>query len=237
MTKKETFIGNLKAAGGIICVACESTGISRSTYYDWYNRDESFRRKVEEVMEAQIDYVESKLMNLINAGDTTATIFYLKSKGKNRGWNERLNQQPKPIIAQPVVIEAIPNKDDPKKIGFNDKIQEKKDYITDLLNKQGKYTPELAMQVDIAAQLLVRCDKIGEEINADGYKAINVEISREGNNRESINPKEKLYLDLLQQAQKALRALGMNTDSKERKAGEDGFGDFLQQFQDEEDQE
>ena len=236
MTKKETFIGNLKAAGGIICVACESTGISRSTYYNWYNRDESFRRKVEEVMEAQIDYVESKLMNLINAGDTTATIFYLKSKGKNRGWNERLNQQPKPIIAQPVVIEAIPQKDEPKKIGFNDRIQQKKDYIIDLLNKQGKYTPELAMQVDIAAQLLVRCDIIAEEMASEGYKSVNVEISREGNNRESINPKEKLYLSLLEQSQSALKALGMNTDSKDRKPGDDGLSDFMAQFKDNDDE-
>ena len=236
MTKKETFIGNLKVAGGIICVACESTGISRSTYYNWYNRDESFRRKVEEVMEAQIDYVESKLMNLINAGDTTATIFYLKSKGKNRGWHERLNQQPKPIIAQPVVIEAIPQKAKPMKIGYTDRIQQKKDYIIELLNKQGKYTPELAMQVDIAAQLLVRCDIIAEEMASEGYKSVNVEISREGNNRESINPKEKLYLSLLEQSQSALKALGMNTDSKDRKPGDDGLSDFMAQFKDNDDE-
>ena len=31
----------------------------------------------------------------------------------------------------------------------------------------------------------------------------------------SVNPIERLYLDVEAQAQKALRALGMNTDSKE----------------------
>ena len=85
MEKRELFLNTLKAAGGVICVACEATGISRSTYYVWYNTDPEFRERVEEVMEAQIDYVESKLMNLINAGDTTATIFYLKTKGRRRG--------------------------------------------------------------------------------------------------------------------------------------------------------
>ena len=48
------------------------------------------------------------------------------------------------------------------------------------------------------------------------------------------SPKEKLYLDLLTQSQKALRALGMNTDSRERKTDNDGFADFINQFKDEE---
>ena len=92
------------------------------------------------------------------------------------------------------------------------------------------------MQVDIAAQLLVRCDIIAEEMASEGYKSVNVEISREGNNRESINPKEKLYLSLLEQSQSALKALGMNTDSKDRKPGDDGLSDFMAQFKDNDDE-
>lgn len=62
-------------------------------------------------------------------------------------------------------------------------------------------------------------------------KAVNVEYSREGNERKTIDPKEKLYIELLQQGQKALRALGMNTESKERKSDNDSFNDFMAAMQ------
>ena len=84
------------------------------------------------------------------------------------------------------------------------------------------------MQAKVVAQLLVRTEILAEEIFTDGHQAINVETSREGNERKSIDPKEKLYLDLVGQTQKALRALGMNTDSKERKADNDGFAKFME---------
>jgi hypothetical protein len=103
--RKAMFIDNLKASGGIICVACESTGINRSTYYRWRESDKDFADAVDEVMEAQIDFVESKLMELVNAHDTTATIFYLKTKGKKRGWTEKqqpivaINAEPQPDLS------------------------------------------------------------------------------------------------------------------------------------------
>ena len=110
------------------------------------------------------------------------------------------------------------------------RIKNKKSYIVKLLKQQGKYTAELSMQVNIAAQLLVRTDMLADEIFNEGHRAVNVEISREGNERESISPKEKLYLDLVQQSQRALRALGMNTDAKERKTDNDGFSEFMKEF-------
>ncbi len=110
------------------------------------------------------------------------------------------------------------------------RVRNKKDYIIRLLKKQGKYSPELSLQVGLVAQLLVRIDALAEEIFSDEYATVTVEYSREGNPRELLNPKDRLYLELVKQAQAALKALGMNTDAKERKSANDGFSDFLQEF-------
>jgi transposase-like protein len=87
---KERFLQMLKKTGGIIVKACESADVSRSQYYRWMEQDESFKERVDEINEGMIDFVESKLMQQINAGDTTATIFFLKTKGKHRGYHEKI---------------------------------------------------------------------------------------------------------------------------------------------------
>ncbi len=236
--RKAMFINNLRASGGIICVACESTGINRSTYYRWRESDKDFADMVDEVMDAQVDFVESKLMELINAHDTTATIFYLKTKGKKRGWTERqqpivaINAEPQPDTSLPAL--PAPERVKVGKVTITKRIKNKKDYIVRLLKQQGKYTAELSMQVTITAQLLVRTEILAEEVLAEEHEAVNVEISREGNERKTISPKEKLYLDFVQQSQKALRALGMNTDAKERKTDNDTFNEFLKEFSEDE---
>lgn len=233
--RKQRFIENLKATSGIICLACTNTGINRSTYYRWKEADAEFREQVEEVMEAQVDFVESKLLSAIKGGDTTAIIFYLKTKGRSRGYSEKIPPVPPKVEAKPdVSLQTLPGPEhDGTKITMAKRIRNKKNYIVKILKKQGKYTAELSMQVDIAAQLLVRTQILADEIFDDNHKVVNVEISREGNERESISPKEKLYMEFLQQSQSALKALGMNTDAKERKTDNDSFSDFMQEFKEE----
>ena len=190
------------------------------------HRAQYFRERVDEVTETQVDFVESKLMQAINAGDTTATIFYLKTKGKKRGYNEKAQPKaPDPLPVATTLPPPEPTEDETKRIAA--KVRSKKAYIVKLLKNQGKYTAELTYQVDITAKLLVRADMLGDEILADGHRAVNVEYSREGNERKTIDPKEKLYIELLEKGQKALRALGMNTESKERKTDNDELNDFL----------
>ena len=223
--KKEKFIQALAQGYGIIATACEAIGIGRSTYYRWYNADQEFRERVDEVTETQVDFVESKLMQAINAGDTTATIFYLKTKGKKRGYNEKaLPKAPDPLPVTTTLPPPEPTEEDTKRVAA--RVKSKKAYIVKLLKGQGKYTAELTYQVDITAKLLVRADMLGDEIMAGGHKSVNVEYSREGNERITIDPKEKLYIELLEKGQKALRALGMNTESKDRKTDGDSFESF-----------
>ncbi len=221
--KKEKFLEALARGYGIIATACEAVKVGRTTYYRWYNSDPVFKERVDEITETQVDFVESKLMQSINANDTTAIIFYLKTKGKKRGYSDKVLPAP---VKEPSKETTLPEPvTDSKAIAA--KVKNKKAYIVKLLKKQGKYTAELTYQVEITAQLLVRADMLGDEILADGHKAVNVEYSREGNERLTINPKEKLYLEVLEKGQRALRALGMNTESKERKTDEDATSGFF----------
>lgn len=227
--RKENFLKAFNAGYGIILTACEAVGISRATYYKWMRDDSEFREKVEEIQESQVDFVESKLIRAIESNDTTAIIFYLKTKGKKRGYSEKAQPKDDRPLSVTRTLPEPPTEEDGKKIAA--KVKSKKAYIVKLLKAQGKYTAELTYQVDITAKLLVRADILGDEILSDGHKTINVEYSREGNERVTLDPKEKLYLDVLERGQKALRALGMNTESKERKTDDDRYNDFMEAMQ------
>ena len=220
-SKKDVVLDCLKQSGGIIYVACDAAGISRSTFNKWCREDVAFAEAVENVKEAQIDYVESKLMEQINAHDTTAILFYLKTRGKKRGWTEKVLPPEQP---------QLPAKPAEASNRVKMRIKHKKDYIVKILRKEGKYTGELSHQVGLTAELLVRKEIVAEQIFDENYTPINTEISREGNVRELVNPAEKLYLDLVQQSQRALRALGMNTDAKERTVEADGFTELFNEL-------
>lgn len=234
--KKAAVVAEIIRCKGFKTVACTNVQLNPRTFRQWMVEDVEFRQAVEDAVEIarefRDDKAEQKLFEQVEGGDTTAIIFYCKTRLKNRGYTERAlpQQQETPAPAQPTLPE--PQIVDGEKIAasIQKKITAKKTYIVKLLKKQNKYTPELSMQVKIVAQLLVRTEILAEQIYSDGHQPINVETSREGNERKSIDPKEKLYLDLLEQSQKALRALGMNTDSRERKTDSDVFGEFMAQF-------
>lgn len=88
--KKRALLDAMRAKLGNVTSACEEVGISRTTFYAWRDSDSNFATAIEDIKEMQIDFAESQLLNLISSGDTTATIFYLKTQGRARGYNERL---------------------------------------------------------------------------------------------------------------------------------------------------
>ena len=84
---KQTLLDALEQSLGIVTTACRMTGISRSQYYRWLD-DPEFKRAVEDISEICLDFAESKLHDQISDGNVSATIFYLKTKGKKRGYIE-----------------------------------------------------------------------------------------------------------------------------------------------------
>lgn len=87
---KSRFLRSLKTKMGVVSAASQETGICRQTYYDWLNTDPDFRRKVELINEHAIDYVESKLFEGIKNGDRQLIQFFLSTRGKKRGYSNRL---------------------------------------------------------------------------------------------------------------------------------------------------
>jgi hypothetical protein len=63
-------------------------GVGRSTFYKWMDDDEEFRKQVQDIDNVVLDFVESKLHKQIDGGNPTSTIFYLKTKGRKRGYIE-----------------------------------------------------------------------------------------------------------------------------------------------------
>ena len=86
---KAKYIEALTECLGNVSKASEMVGISRITHYNWCKNDIEYKAKVDEIQDISLDYVEDKLMGCINNEDLTAIIFYLKSKGKSRGWTDR----------------------------------------------------------------------------------------------------------------------------------------------------
>lgn len=89
--RKKAFIETFKKTFGNVSQTCKVLDLDRSTYYKWIKEDESFKIEIESVepKELFLDFTESKLVEKINTGDTTAIIFTLKTKGKSRGYIER----------------------------------------------------------------------------------------------------------------------------------------------------
>ena len=86
--KKKAFLAKMESTLGNITASCKAANIARSTYYEWMEKDPKFAAAVNELAEANIDFAESCLKQQIKDGNTTATIFYLKTKGKSRGYVE-----------------------------------------------------------------------------------------------------------------------------------------------------
>jgi hypothetical protein len=101
---KKAMLAAMRKNMCIVTVSCEAAGVGRRTYYTWLEEDAEFAAAVKELEEFPLDFAEGKLFELMNgvkvldpesgqvykrAPCKTSLIFYLKTKGKNRGYIER----------------------------------------------------------------------------------------------------------------------------------------------------
>lgn len=108
---KVALIEAMQKSMGVISEACRMVECDRKTFYKYYNNDEKFKEACDECNESALDFVESKLFELVDgitmhkedregndlsydrAPDVTAIIFYLKTRGKKRGYIEKTEQE------------------------------------------------------------------------------------------------------------------------------------------------
>ena len=74
---------------GVLKTACEATGMCRKTIWEWRKKYPEFDAACHDCEETAVDFVETKLYKLINDGAEASTIFYLKTKGRKRGYVEK----------------------------------------------------------------------------------------------------------------------------------------------------
>jgi len=80
----------LREQKGLIARAAKAAGISRSQHYVWMKECEEYKQAYHDIVEFVLDEVESTALDMIvNGKNPVMTIFYLKTKGKDRDFVEK----------------------------------------------------------------------------------------------------------------------------------------------------
>ena len=90
---KKNLIKALEHSLGVVTPACKKVGCARETYYKYYKIDKEFAKACDSVEGIALDFAESQLHQQIRDNNPTSTIFYLKTKGKKRGYIERTENE------------------------------------------------------------------------------------------------------------------------------------------------
>jgi hypothetical protein len=90
---KKALVEAMEKSLGIVTTACKSVGVDRTTFYRYYNEDEAFKAAIDDIDNIALDFAESQLHKQIQKGEVSSTIFYLKTKGKGRGYVERTQSE------------------------------------------------------------------------------------------------------------------------------------------------
>ena len=94
MAKKKKYtaqqvIDALQKADGYVSKTASLLKCNPQTVYNYRDSYKSVAEAWEAIREKRHDFVENALHNQISEGNTTATIFYLKTQAKHRGYVEK----------------------------------------------------------------------------------------------------------------------------------------------------
>lgn len=84
--RQQCFLRAYAATLGNLSEAAKMAGVPRRTVYNWMNNDEQFENARSLSVETALDFAESMLFEKIRKGNVRAIIFFLKTRGKSRGY-------------------------------------------------------------------------------------------------------------------------------------------------------
>lgn len=93
ITHKKAMLQALEKSLGIVTIAAKEIGIDRRTHYRWLSTDKPYADAVESIADIALDFAESQLHKQIKEGEVSSTIFFLKTKGKKRGYVEKTEME------------------------------------------------------------------------------------------------------------------------------------------------
>lgn len=82
-------IDALKRSRGMAYLAADLLGCAPQTVFRRIKESPEIAKAAADTVERNLDVAEATLIKQIGEGNTTALIFYLKTKGKHRGYVER----------------------------------------------------------------------------------------------------------------------------------------------------
>lgn len=125
---KKAMLKALEKTLGRVNEAAAKVKISRSSHYLWLTNDPEYKKRVESINDMQFEFVEGKLMELIDGyshkedkiflhegkpvivptvkrypPDNASVIFYLKTKGKSRGYTQTEEFLPPPTTQRALI--------------------------------------------------------------------------------------------------------------------------------------
>lgn len=114
---KEAYIEALGKTGGLTMQAAQMAGIGhRATVIKWKHDDPAFAEAVDAAMvearEKTLDMAENALLRAIQAGDFQAIKFFLKCKGRERGYDLRQEIDINATVNRPRIIFEDEERDD-----------------------------------------------------------------------------------------------------------------------------
>lgn len=100
----ERVIAAIPGTGGIISEIAKRCGVNRNTITNYAKDNPEIQAAIEQETDTFCDVAENSLLTLVREKNVSAVIFYLKTKGRHRGYTERMEVQavrPIPIVISP----------------------------------------------------------------------------------------------------------------------------------------
>jgi hypothetical protein len=96
---RKNLLEALEKSLGIVTTACRMVGCSREIHYHYMKTDADYAEQYAKLSSVALDFVESRLFEKIKEKDSSCIIFYLKTKGRVRGYIEKIevDNSPKKI--------------------------------------------------------------------------------------------------------------------------------------------